>query len=132
MCTSDIKDAKHVSAGNSSLMSKLLLEGHSCLSFLRYVSSLFPDQAFCFGTNLLPASAHIFVCLWSPCCSFPVHAEEEPSLQPTEGRHCVVHGELQRLRQRQVSGCKGSAQGLGAGRLCSECSVVALRDQLQL
>lgn len=60
------------------------------------------------------------VCLWSPCCPSPVHAEEEPSLQPAEGGHCVVHGDLQRLRQRQVSGCHGSAEGLGARSLCSE------------
>lgn len=64
------------------------------------------------------------MCLWSPCCLSPVHAEEEPPVQPAEGGHCVVHGELQRLRQRQVSGCQGSAQGLGAGRLCSECCCV--------
>lgn len=62
-----------------------------------------------------------FMCLWSPCCLSPVHAEEEPSVQPAEGEHCVVHGELQHIRQRQVSGCQGSAQGLGAGHLCSEC-----------
>lgn len=72
------------------------------------------------ATNLSVCS----VCLWSPCCPSPVHAEEEPSVQPAKRGHCVVHGELQHIRQRQVSGCQGSAQGLGAGRLRSECDCV--------
>lgn len=40
------------------------------------------------------------VCHLCPCCLSPVHAEEEPSVQPTEGGHGVVHGELQHLRQQ--------------------------------
>lgn len=70
--------------------------------------------------DFLCAPADCFTCLWSPCCPSPVHAEEEPHVQPAEGGHCVVHGELQHLRQWQVSGCQGSAQGLGDGRLRSE------------
>lgn len=39
----------------------------------------------------------------------------------------MVHGELQRLRQRQVSCCQGSAQGLGAVRLHGERCCAALQ-----
>lgn len=60
------------------------------------------------------------MCLCSPYCPPPVPPEEEPSLQPAEGGHGVVHGETQRLRQRQVPGCQGSAQGLGAWSLRGE------------
>lgn len=40
------------------------------------------------------------VCHPRPCCLSPVHAEEEPPVQPAEGGHGVVHGEPQHLRQQ--------------------------------
>ena len=102
----------------------IILDNSSLLLRDICIPPFFKSRQVSCGINCLCAPADCFMCLWSPCCPSAVHAEEEPSVQPAEGGHCVVHGELQRLRQRQVSGCQGPAQGLGAGRLRSECCCV--------